>query len=140
MQRSSARTLSKVMAQLREPTLWRYYGLWVLLILAVFAWGIPGIIARSFELQWLREWYYDGIGALCVGVCLVIRGLDFIVLYRRYPPFLKKSAPKWETYAHRVTPAALLYQGVWATFGGLILVLGGARNLIHAVLRVSRMN
>lgn len=117
-----------------RPTLWRYYGLSALLVLGIATVSLLGIIARGYELKWLLEWGFKGIGALCMGLCFLLRGLDFIVLCRKYPPFLKENAPKWESHAHRVTPAILLYGGIVATLGGAIMVYVGGRNLIFAVL------
>lgn len=116
-----------------EPSLWRYYGLSVLLALAITCWSLLGTLGRGLEQEWLFEWS-GTIGLPVVGLCFLLRGLDFIVLCKRYPPFLKENAPKWESQAHRVTPAILLYMGVVATLGGAAMVYFGGRNLIFAVL------
>jgi hypothetical protein len=118
----------------RRPTLLRYYGLSALLVLAIVIESLLGIIARGYELEWLLEWGFKGIGALCAGLCCLLRGLDFIVLCRRYPPFLRENAPQWESYAHRVSPGALLYMGVVFTLGGAMQIYVGGRNLVFVGL------
>jgi hypothetical protein len=100
-----------------KPSLWRYYGLSALLALAITCWSLLGILGRGLEQEWLFEWS-GRIGLPIVGLCFLLRGLDFIVLCKRYPPFLREKAPKWAYHAHKVSPAALLYMGIWFTLGG----------------------
>ena len=59
-----------------------------------------------------------------------MRGLDFIVLCKKYPPFLAKNAPKWDTQADRVTTGFLLYAGAVLTLGGALMTYFGVRNLV----------
>ena len=66
----------------------------------------------------------------------MLRGLDFIVLCERYPPFLRENAPKWEKSAHKTTPTSLLYQGILAALGGAMGILSGGRTLVYAMLEV----
>lgn len=120
---------------MRRPTLWRYYGLSALLFFVGVCWALLGIIARGLQTGWLFEWS-GRVGVLIVGLCFLLRGLDFIVLCKIYPPFLRENAPKWDSHAHRVTPAILLYQGVVATLGGAAMAYFGGRDLIFAVLEV----
>lgn len=120
-----------------KPTLWRYYGLWTLFFLVGSCWALLGILARSLEIGWLLKWGFESIGALCTGFCLLLQGLDFIVLCRRYPPFLRENAPAWDTRARRVSPVTLFFIGIWFTLGGAMIVYAGGRNLVLAVLSTS---
>jgi len=117
-----------------NPTLWRYYGLSVLLVLAILAESLLGIIARGLQIEWLFEWCFKRIGYMCAGFCFLLRGLDFIVLCKRYPPFLRENAPKWDSHAHRVSSVVLLYQGVVAALGGAVMAYFGGQDLISSVL------
>jgi hypothetical protein len=119
-----------------KPTLWRYYGLWALLFLVGFCWALLGTVGRVLK----QEWLFEGsgrIGAPIVGPCFLVRGLDFIVLCKRYPLFLKENALAWDTRARKASPAALLCIGIWFTLGGAAMAYFGGRNLVLAVLSTS---
>lgn len=118
---------------MKKPTLWRYYGLSLLLALTIICWSLLGILGRGLEQERLFTWS-GRIGLPLVGLCCLLRGLDFLVLCKRYPPFLRENAPKWETHARRITPAVLVYQGIVAVLGGIVMVYFGGRNLILAAL------
>jgi hypothetical protein len=120
-----------------RPTLRRYYGLWTLFFLVGFSWALLGILARILEIEWLLKWGFENIGALCAGLCSLLRGLDFIALCRKYPPFLRENAPAWDTQARKASLAKLLYIGIWFTLGGAMIVYAGGRNLVLAVLSTS---
>jgi len=118
---------------MKKPSLWRYYGLNVLLFSALLVDVLVGTIGRICHLEWLIKWGFERFGALWLGLCFLIRGLDFLLLFRRYPPFLKENAPQWDTTAHRSSPAKLLYTGAVATLGGLLGVSTGVWNLLDAM-------
>ncbi len=116
-----------------KPTLWRYYGLWVLFFLVGSCWALLGILGRALEREWLFGWS-GRIGAPIVGLCALIRGLDLVALCKRYPPFLRENAPKWDIRTRRVSPAVLLVVGIWFTLGGGAMAYLGGRNLLFAAL------
>ncbi len=118
---------------MRKPTLWRYYGLSLLLVLAVICWSLLGTLSRGLKQERLFIWS-GRIGLPLVGLLCLLRGIDFLVLCKRYPPFLRESAPKWETHARRITPAVLVFQGVMAVLGGIVMMYFGGRGLILALL------
>lgn len=116
-----------------KPTLWRYYGLSLLLALAVICWSLLGTLGRGLEQEGLFTWS-GRIGLPLVGLCCLLRGVDFLVLCKRYPPFLRENAPKWDSHAHSMSPAVLLYGGTVYALGGAVMMYFGVRGLILAVL------
>lgn len=123
---------------MRKPTLWRYYGLSYVSLVVASVVAVLNITARGYQIEWLLEWGVKGIGCLCVGLCFLVRGLDFMLLHKRYPPFIGENAPKWDSRSRSrwVSPASLLFVGAWLTLGGIMLSYIGGRNLIDAVLEV----
>jgi hypothetical protein len=119
---------------LRKPTLLRYYGLTWSLAFAALVVSILAIIAKGYQLEWLYEWGINRIGFLCIGLCFLLRGLDFIVLHRRYPPFLEENAPTWDARARWASPMLLLCVGVVTTLVGAGMAATGGWHLIQAML------
>ena len=132
--RPAASYFSRGEIVLRKPTLLRYYGLTWLLVFAALVVSILAIIAKGYQLEWLYEWGVNRIGFLCIGVCSLLRGLDFIVFHRRYPSFLAENAPGWDARAHWASPMLLLWAGVWSTLGGAGMAATGGWYLIQSML------
>jgi hypothetical protein len=120
-----------------KPTLWRYYGLSGLVFLALFGGFFLDLIAKRHQLEWFLKWGSDGINPLCVGFCLILRGLDFVILRKRYPSFLRENAPSWDARAQWMGPVRLLWQGIIAILGGVVIACIGGRNLINDLQVIS---
>lgn len=116
-----------------KPTLWRYYGLWASFFLIGSCWAMLAILGRALEQEWLFE-CSGRIGAPVVGLCTLVRGLDLVVLCKRYPPLLREKAPKWDIRTRKASPAVLLIVGIWFTLGGAAMTYFGAHNVLLAVL------
>ena len=121
---------------MRRPALWRYYGLFCLSLVVVLVVSILNAIAIGRQIEWLRRCGVKGIGSLCVGLCFLLQGLDFVVLCKRYPPFLRENAPRWDTRSRNWSPALLFFIGVWLIFGGIVLTYTGGWYTVDAVLEV----
>jgi hypothetical protein len=113
-----------------KPSLWRWYGLTGLWIGAFFAAGVLDVGANRIEL--LRVWGAKGIGPLCLGLCLLLRGLDYLVLCAKYPPYLGQNAPKWDFSSRRWSPVLLAIVGGWFTLVGIALAYIGGRYLCYS--------
>ncbi len=132
--RMIARSFLNRKVVMRKTMLWRYYGLFCLCLAIALIVGVLNAISRIYCLEWLRRWGVEGIGALLGGLCCLLRGLDLIVFCRRYPPFLRENAPKWDSRSRRASPATLLFVGAWFTLVGLLLTYSGGWYLVSAVL------
>lgn len=92
-----------------------------------------GILGKYLGQEWLFEWS-GRISLPIMGLCTLARGLDLVVLYKRYPPFLREKAPTWDIRTRRASPAVLLVVGVWFTLGGTTMIYFGGQNLLLAVM------
>ena len=76
---------------------------------------------------------YEGIGALCVGISILIRGLDFLILCDKYPPYLREKAKWWDAKSKKFSPVMLVFLGIWFAFIGGLLTYTGVKNLVDAI-------
>jgi hypothetical protein len=121
---------------MKRPTLWRYYGLTGLIALAILTMFLLRMIANKYQVEWLLKWGYKGAGSLWLGFCLLLGGLDRIVLRKEYPPFLRQNAPTWDVRAQWTSPLLLFCQGIVAALLGIMAVCTGAGNLLDALSEV----
>lgn len=113
-----------------NPSLLRYYGLSMLVLLSLIVYALASVLSRIYQLEWLG---YEGFGALVLGLSFLIRGLDFLLLCRRYPSFLENNAPQWDAVAHSMCTARLLLTGTAFALGGMLFAWIGSRNLLDAI-------
>jgi len=116
-----------------KPTLWRYYGLWVLPLIVLCCLALLDILCRSLEVEGSPD-QRKGIGLLVTGVCILWRGLDLVILWNKYPPYLREKAPKWDIRSQRTPAGVFLIVGIWFTLGGITMTYFGARNVLLTVL------
>lgn len=120
---------------MKTPTLWRYYGLWVLPLIVLCCLALVDILSRLLEIG--RGGFPDlhkRIGLLLIGICILWRGLDLIILWNKYPSFLRKKAPKWDIRSRRTPAWVFLIVGIWFSLTGAIMTYIGARNTLSIVL------
>jgi len=119
---------------MRTPSLPRYYGLFCPSLGVILLVSILNAIAIGYQIEWLRSLGgFRGGGALCGGLCILIEGLDFVLLCGRYPSFLRENAPEWDTRSRKWSSVTMFLMGIWLIVGGSLLVYAGGWYLLDAI-------
>jgi hypothetical protein len=102
--------------KVKRPTLWRYYGLSGLIVLALLTAFSARMIANKYQVEWLLKWGYKGIGFVCIGFCLLLGGLDSVVLHKEYP----SSYNRFVMVGHPRDTVCASSRDRWAVLGLLV--------------------
>ena len=118
---------------MNKPSLWRYYGLIVLLLVEVVSYGLCQRIAINLELEAARK-AINTLAALVIGISLMIQGTDCAVHRKHYSLLLKKRVvPKWYKIGRSWISARLLFSGVVCMLLGGILACIGVYNVLTVI-------